>query len=266
MRARQASTPRPVRHGGIVQVSLERSPPLTVALQRTPGLRRSSCACYRAPMLDWDRIDTVLLDMDGTVLDLHFDSRFWLHLVPTAYGEARGLSRDQAWSELEPRLKRVEGTLQWYCLDYWSRELQLDVAQMKHELAHLIRFRDDAEAFLRRLRSSHRQVVLVTNAHQRSLSLKVARTGLDSLLDATVTSHELGYPKECAHFWPRLRERHPFEPHRTLFLDDSLPVLRAAHRYGIAHLLSIHQPDSSAPGRHTEEFQSLEHFADIMPA
>ena len=182
--------------------------------------------------------------MDGTLLDLHFDSRFWLEHVPTVYGRARGLSRDEAWRVLAPRLKRVEGTLQWYCLDYWSRELGLDLARMKHELAHLIRFRDGAEAFLRRLRTGARQVILVTNAHQQSLSLKLARTGLDSLLDATVTSHELGYPKESRQFWRQFQERRPFDPARTLFLDDSLPVLHAARDYGIAHVLAIRQPDS----------------------
>ncbi len=105
-------------------------------------------------MLDWDRIDTVLLDMDGTVLDLHFDSRFWMHEVPAGYGRARGWSRDEAWSVLQPRLKAMEGTLQWYCIDHWSRELDLDVLSMKHDLAHLIRFRDGARNFLRALRQA----------------------------------------------------------------------------------------------------------------
>ncbi|HBT55971.1 MAG TPA: haloacid dehalogenase, partial [Pseudomonas sp.] len=33
-------------------------------------------------MLNWNAIDTVLLDMDGTLLDLHFDNHFWLEHMP----------------------------------------------------------------------------------------------------------------------------------------------------------------------------------------
>lgn len=216
-------------------------------------------------MLDWTRIDTVLLDMDGTVLDLHFDTRFWMDHVPRAYGRARGLDRDAAWALLQPRLDRVQGTLQWYCLDYWSRELGLDVAAMKQDLAHLIAWRDGARSFLARLRAARRQVVLVTNAHARSLELKLERTGLGELLDAVVCSHELGHPKESAPFWSRLQRHQPFDRTRTLFIDDSLPVLRAARGHGITHLLAVGRPDSRGPHRDTGEFRTLGHFADIMP-
>ena len=216
-------------------------------------------------MLDWTRIDTVLLDMDGTLLDLHFDSHFWMHHVPSRYGQPRGLDRDQAWLELVPRLDAVAGTLDWYCLDYWSRELGLDILALKHEVAHLICYRDGAREFLQGLRERGIPALLVTNAHRDSLSLKLARTGLDRFLDATVCSHDLGHPKERQEFWQRLRADHPFDPARTLFVDDSLPVLRAARDYGIAHLLAVADPDSRAPRRDTGEFPALADFADITP-
>ena len=216
-------------------------------------------------MLDWRRIDTVLLDMDGTLLDLHFDTRFWLDHLPRAYGRARGLGRDAAWALLEPRLAQVQGTLQWYCLDYWSHELGLDVAAMKQDLVHLIAYRDGARAFLQQVRSHGRRLVLVTNAHARSLALKLERTGLGELLDATVCAHELGHPKESEPFWSSLQRCHPFDPQRTLLVDDSLPVLRAARAHGIAHLLAIGQPDSRGPPRDTGEFRALASFRDILP-
>jgi putative hydrolase of the HAD superfamily len=216
-------------------------------------------------MLDWDRIDTVLLDMDGTLLDLHFDTRFWLDHLPRAYGRARGLDRDAAWAMLKPRLKQVEGTLDWYCLDYWSRELGLDIVAMKQDLAHLIAWRDGARAFLRSVRGSRRRVVLITNAHAQSLALKLERTRLHELLDAWVCAHELGHPKESSSFWSCLQQRHPFDRARTLFVDDSLPVLRAAREHGIAHLLAVGQPDSHGPRRDTGEFRALHSFSDILP-
>ncbi len=216
-------------------------------------------------MLDWSRIDTVLLDMDGTLLDLYFDSRFWLHEMPTRYGHGRGMTRDEAWSVLEPRLKAVEGTLDWYCVEYWSRELDIDIVALKREFAHLIQFRDGARAFLQAVRAGGRRAVLVTNAHPASLEIKLERTTLGEHLDDRVTSHDLGHPKESSAFWPRLARRLDFEAERTLFVDDSLPVLRAARRYGIEHLLAVPHPDSQAPRKCTAEFAALERFEDITP-
>ena len=37
--------------------------------------------------LAWRDIDTVLLDMDGTLLDLHYDNHFWLE--PVSYTHLR---------------------------------------------------------------------------------------------------------------------------------------------------------------------------------
>ncbi len=217
-------------------------------------------------MIDWTDIDSVLLDMDGTLLDLRFDTHFWLEHVPLRYGEARGLSLEDARAELLPRIRRLEGTLQWYCLDHWSRELGLDIAALKGEVAHLIATRPQARAFLRACRRAGKRPVLVTNAHRRSLELKLERTGLGPALDAVVCAHDLGVPKEQPAFWGRLQRREPFEPGRTLLIDDNLAVLRAARRFGIAHLLTIRRPDSRAPARPPAgEFPALESFAEIMP-
>lgn len=43
--------------------------------------------------IDWQAVDTVLLDMDGTLLDLAFDNYFWQKLVPETYGEQQGIPR-----------------------------------------------------------------------------------------------------------------------------------------------------------------------------
>ncbi|HNG60363.1 MAG TPA: haloacid dehalogenase, partial [Cellvibrionaceae bacterium] len=36
-------------------------------------------------MIPWQAIDTLLLDMDGTLLDLHYDNYFWLEYLPRAF-------------------------------------------------------------------------------------------------------------------------------------------------------------------------------------
>ncbi|HHH12639.1 MAG TPA: GMP/IMP nucleotidase [Thiolapillus brandeum] len=213
-------------------------------------------------MFDWSAIDTVLLDMDGTLLDLHFDNHFWLEHVPQRYAEQRGMSVEAAKEELGRRYRAVEGTLDWYCVDYWSRELGLDIPLLKAEVEHLIQVHPHVLGFLDLLRRAGKARVLVTNAHQKALQLKMKKTALGDHLDLVVSAHDLGLPKENPAFWDRLQQQVRFDAARTLFVDDSVPVLRSARTWGIRHLLHILRPDTRQPPRREEEFPSV---ADFRP-
>ena len=85
-------------------------------------------------MIDWSDIETVLLDMDGTLLDLHFDNFFWLTHLPARYAEIHGRDALEAARQLTERFEQERGSLKWYCLDYWSEQLDLDVALLKRGL------------------------------------------------------------------------------------------------------------------------------------
>lgn len=217
-------------------------------------------------MMPWGEIDTVLLDMDGTLLDLHFDNHFWQVYVPEKFAENHGLSHDEAHAECFRRYDAKAGTLDWYCVDYWTEALELDIARLKEELAHLIQVHPDVPEFLAAARAAGKRVALVTNAHHKSLSLKMRRTGLESRFDAIHSSHSFGIAKESPDFWAALRRVEPFDPARTLLADDSLPVLRSAASYGIRHLLAIRQPDTRQPPKETGEFPSIHRFSEVMPA
>ncbi|MBH8581201.1 GMP/IMP nucleotidase [Bisbaumannia pacifica] len=216
-------------------------------------------------MIDWQAIDTVLLDMDGTLLDLHFDSHFWLEHLPRRYGELHRLD-EASQHQLRERIIGEQGTLNWYSLAYWSRELGVDIVALKREVQHLIGLRGDALDFLKWLKRAHPRVVLATNADRASLELKLPLTGLEEYLDAIVSSADLGVPKEAQEFWFELQEVEPFDPARTLFIDDNPAVLERAREFGIRHLLGIKQPDSTKPERELEEFIALDRFATILPA
>ncbi len=216
-------------------------------------------------MLDWPQIDTVMLDMDGTLLDLNFDNHFWQEFVPLRYAQLHGLPIDVAKFELKPRFQVMEGKLEWYCLDYWSAELQLNIAELKQEISGLIAVHPHVTEFLDAVRASGRRLLLVTNAHRDSLNLKMDRTCLRAFFDDIVCSHDFGLAKEQQGFWQILQQRHVFEKHRALLVDDSLSVLRSARQFGIAHLVSISKPDSQAPARAITEFPAVEDFRALMP-
>ena len=63
----------------------------------------------------------------------------------------------------------------------------------------------------------------------------------------------------------RLQQERPFDPARTLLVDDSLAVLRSARQYGIGHLLAVYNPDTKQGRRDVGEFEAIESFLDIMP-
>ncbi|MEK7696969.1 MAG: GMP/IMP nucleotidase [Pseudomonadota bacterium] len=216
-------------------------------------------------MIAWEKIHTVLLDMDGTLLDLHYDNHFWLEHVPRRYAEKNALSLAAAKNELLGRYKNAEGTLDWYCIDYWTRELGLDIPQLKEEVDHLIAIHPHVIDFLDAVRATGRRMVLVTNAHGKTIELKFRRTQLGEHFDAVVCSHDFGLPKERAEFWERMQAAEPFEKTAALLVDDSLPVLRAARAYGIAQLLAVRRPDSKQPEKLTGEFPAILSFRDVMP-
>ena len=214
--------------------------------------------------VDWTCVDTVLLDMDGTLLDLRFDNWFWLNFVPSRYAAANGISEAEAQIELAPRFRNVAHTLQWYCIDYWTRELKLDIPALKRETLPRVGFLPGAEAFLKKLRSSGKRLVLVTNSHPTTLAIKNEQVALTRYFDACYSSQPFDAPKEDSAFWPRLAAREPFLPQRTLFVDDSLKVLLCARDYGIAHLRAVRRPDSGAPPQVTGDFAAIDSVAELL--
>ncbi len=213
--------------------------------------------------LDWSVIDTVMLDMDGTLLDLQFDTWFWLTLVPTHYAALHGISVDEARLRLRPKFVDIAHTLQWYCIDYWTRELGLEIATLKRTVQGRVGYLPGAEAFLQRLRSSGKRVVLVTNSHPETLAIKDERVALTRYFHATYSTHSFGVPKEHGDFWPLLKLREEFDPQRSLFVDDSIPVLESARRFGIAHIRAVRQPDSGAAPQNTRDFIGIDSVAEL---
>jgi putative hydrolase of the HAD superfamily len=215
-------------------------------------------------IVDWDVIDTVLVDMDGTLLDLAFDTFFWREVVPQRYARLHGLTVPAAQATLAPRFDAKIGTLEWYCLDHWTRDLGFDLKALKHEHRELIRFLPGAQEFLASVRARGKRLVVVTNAHRDTFAVKAERTGIDRLVDSVVSSHDFATPKESMAFWQALVCREPFDADRTLFIEDSLAVLAAARTYGLRHTLAIRQPDSGQPPRATPGFAAIDGVFELV--
>lgn len=214
----------------------------------------------------WDDVEWVILDMDGTILDLAYDNYFWRELIPQRYAAANHLSLDEAMKVLWPKFQQVQHTLPWYCTEYWSDITGLDVAGLKHEIRDRIQVIEGAERFLQQVRDSGRRLWLATNAHRRSWSLKMEHTGLGRYFDEIVCSHDYGAPKEQQEFWQRFREHKPFVEQRALFVDDSLPVLQSARQFGIGQVVGIRHPDSTTGPREDFDWNPVtDRLGQLLP-
>jgi 5'-nucleotidase len=217
-----------------------------------------------SPATLWTRCDTVLLDMDGTLLDLSFDNWFWREAVPRCVARSRGEPAHDVRTRLFETFARKQGSLEWYCLDYWTAELGLDLRALKAASSHRVRYLPGAREFLHRARASGKRLVLVTNAHADTLQMKKAVSGLGAYFERCLSSHIFGTPKETAAFWPQLRDHLDFDPARTLFVDDSMPVLDAAASYGLAGVVAVSKPDSRHPPRAVERHLAVESAGELL--
>lgn len=217
------------------------------------------------PTLDWAAVDTVLLDMDGTLLDKHFDDYFWEQYLPEHYSLVHDLTVAEAKAELLGRYQQVENTLDWTDLDYWSSQLGLDIPELKIRINHLIDVHPFVPDFLRFCREKGKQVHLVTNAHPKTLAIKLDRTAIGHLFDRIVCAEEVGLAKEDVRFWERLAGMLSFDPSRTLLADDTEKVLRAAEQFGMGILIYVARPSSRKPPRFSRRYPSIEYFSELLP-
>ena len=85
---------------------------------------------------------------------------------------------------------------------------------------------------------------------------KKARLSIGDLVGGSFTKNQ--------QFWSALQADTGFDPARSLFIDDTLAILRSARAFGVAHLLAVRQPDSRKPARDTEEFAAQEDYRELL--
>ena len=213
---------------------------------------------------DWKSIDAILLDMDGTLLDLSFDNRFWKIEVPSVYAKNKGMTLEESLEFLGRCYKDYSGTLNWYCTDFWAEKLGFDIIEHKTKLAHKVSVRPGTIEFLEKTHASSKDVYLVTNAHPETLRVKLEQTRIEQYFDKLYTSHQFHQPKESPSFWAQLEEDMAIPLSKCLFIDDTESILMQAQHSGVKHIAIIEQPDSSLPPKTYTELPSINYLDELL--
>jgi len=215
-------------------------------------------------VFSWNAIETVLLDMDGTLLDKYFDDYFWEHLMPEEYAKKYNLNISEAKQQLLSRYKQEEGKLTWTDLDYWSKEFDIDIPALKEQVNHLIAVHPNVEDFLQFLRKENKGIYLVTNAHYKTLDIKLKKTEIGKYFDSVICAFDIGLPKEESAFWGKLAGLLNFRKENTMLIDDNEGVLLSARDYGIKYLILKARPSSRGGIRTSEHFPAISYFKELF--
>ena len=215
------------------------------------------------PRPDWSAIDTVCLDLDGTLLDQAYDNHIWRDLVPQRFAVAHSMELHSAYAEIARRFSERSGTLDWYCIEYWSRTLGVDIGALHREVRSHVAWLPGARDFLTRVRAQGKRLLLLTNSHPIALAVKHEETGVLDLLDAAATSHDFGAPKEHPQFWRAAVERFGFDPARSLFADDNSKMLEAARQAGVRWVYGVRHWDTRGSRREHLEHPAVDSVFDL---
>ena len=215
------------------------------------------------PLPEWSSIDTVCLDLDGTLLDQAYDNHIWRDLVPQRFAVAHGLDMHAAYAEIARRFEALRGTLSWYCIEHWSRDLGIDIGALHREVRSHVAWLPGARDFLAHLRGAGKRLLLLTNSHPIALAVKHQQSGVLDYLDGSVTSHDFGHPKEDAEFWRAAVAHFGFDPARSIFVDDNSRMLEAAREAGIRWVYGVRHWDTRGARREHPDHPSVDSVAEL---
>jgi len=211
-----------------------------------------------------NKCKTLMLDMDGTLLDLAYDNYMWLEHIPAEFARQNEVSDATARERLAEKFHSMQGKLSWYCLDHWSEELGLEIEALHRDETDRIGLLPGARRFLQTVVGHDLRLLLVTNSHQKTLQIKTEVTGVVDFFDGVYTSHDLGHAKEDQSFWHALQEAEAFDRETTLFVDDNVAVLESAHKFGVGMLLHVTRPDTRWPAREDSRFTAIEGVIELL--
>ena len=217
-------------------------------------------------LIEWNAIDTVLLDMDGTLLDDHYEDFFWDVEVPKRYAAKYIITTKEANKRLQKLYYKHEKSMAWSDIDFWEKELDMKLWSIRHQLRHLVRLHPHTIRFLRFLKKHKKRIYLVTASHPKDIDFKFGYSKIGGYFDGICTSFDFGISKHDKLFWKNLQKKLKYDNNRTLFADDKEKIVRVAKSSGIKWVIVKSKSSSKKPANMPKNLLYVHHFDDIIPS
>jgi HAD superfamily hydrolase (TIGR01509 family) len=185
-------------------------------------------------------IDCMLVDMDGVILDNTYDNNFWQNQIPGVISKNKNISFEDAKRLAIQIFNYKKNTKDWYDVDYWSNMLNVDIEAEKRSSISFDRIQlyEGVTETLNKLKDNFR-LILITNAHRKTLNIKLEKYDLNPYFENMVCAHELYYVKENIQLWYMLKSRFKLDYTKTLLIEDTINNIKVGLSAGISQAVYL---------------------------
>ena len=208
-------------------------------------------------MVKLNSTTAILSDLDGVILDLAYDIKFWELWLPEQVANQTNKSIEETKAEIMAEIDIQRGTLNFYDLNYWDDLLNVDCMQIFKEKTERCSYLRGSYEALQRLSTLKNPKYILTNGDPRIQDYKAETQNFLEFFDSIFYSMHVGYPKESKEFWALARHNLNLDFEDTIFIDDDLKVVTAAAKAGIKQVAWI------TPGKNRILQNRVETFASL---
>ena len=190
-------------------------------------------------MINLNSTTAILLYLDGVILDIEYDIKFWESWLPEHMARKLNLSEEEAKSEILTKIEMQKGTLNFYDLNYWDDLLNIDCMQIIKEKEEKCFYIKGSYEALQKLSALQNPKHILTNGDPRIQEYKAETQNFLEFFDSIFYSMHVGYPKESKEFWTLARHNLNLDFEDVIFIDDDFKVVTAAAKAGVKQVAWI---------------------------
>ena len=209
-------------------------------------------------MVKLNSTTAILSDLDGVILNIDYDIKFWESWLPEYIASQSSLTEEEAKAEILSKIDLQRGTLNFYDLNYWDDLLNLDCIEIIKKKEEKCSYLEGSHEALRRLSTLKNPKHILTNGDPRVQEYKAQSQDFRGFFDSIFYSMRAGYPKEQKEFWALARHNLNLNFEDAMFIDDGFGVVTAAAKAGVRKVIWI------TPGKNRILQNGIETFPRLI--